>query len=119
MAAPTLEELSKLKSFKVPKGKWRIALFAMAERRQLEREYPDKEHPKPKNSIDLAAYMFLAICETGDVSAVKELANRMDGLPSQEVTLKGDGDAPLFIASAEELRKKIRMPVHDSRNSIH
>jgi hypothetical protein len=111
------KEWTAFKGHTFPKGAWRNALY-----RQLERiEKEGVEGPEPKPLIDRIAFKFLMAClNATTVDWFKELGNRLDGLPAQEVTLKGDADAPLFIAQAEELRKKIRMPVHDDpRNSVH
>jgi hypothetical protein len=103
------------KNYTPKRGQWRMALFAMAHRREEEREFTPEEiaagakHPLPKNSIDRAAYMFLEQCETGDVNYIKELGNRLDGLPSQDITLQDRRDLDNMTdeqlnAAAEALR---------------
>ena len=37
------------------------------------------------------------MAQAGDVSAMRELGDRLDGKPAQQVQLSGDADAPLKI----------------------
>ena len=43
------------------------------------------------------AEKLIAQAEAGDIQAIKELADRLDGKPAQQVQLSGDADAPLVI----------------------
>lgn len=45
----------------------------------------------------------------GDVPAIKEIGDRLDGKPSQQLTLSGDKENPLEVIHAlgPELRKKL------------
>lgn len=43
--------------------------------------------------------------EEGDVSALRELGDRLDGKPAQSVTLAGDQDNPLVTKIVREVRK--------------
>jgi hypothetical protein len=76
----------------IKRGRWRLALAAMAERIESERgedgEQRKDKFPLPRNAIERAAYMFLKTCETGDVQYIKELANRLDGLPAQDIKIE-------------------------------
>ena len=103
----------------IKKGKWRLALLKAGE--ELEKHGMDYEVPNNANILVKAAVRFWqALFNTSDIAFFKELGDRMDGKAAQEVTLKGDADAPLFISNAEELRKKIRMPVHvDPEHRVH
>lgn len=87
----SIMESSKFSSFNIKKGEWRKALILMAERIMSERQDDGAEkpghHPEPKNPIWRAAYKFLKCCESGDVNFIKELANRLDGLPAQSITV--------------------------------
>lgn len=87
----SIMESSKFSSFNIKKGEWRKALILMAERIMSERQDDGTEktghHPEPKNPIWRAAYKFLKCCESGDVNFIKELANRLDGLPAQSITV--------------------------------
>ena len=44
----------------------------------------------------------------GDIQAMKEIGDRMDGKSEQRTTLAGDVDAPLFLDRAADLLEKIR-----------
>lgn len=83
--------LHKSPKAELKKGRWRLALAAMAQRIEEERgedgEPTQEKFPLPRNAIERAAYMFLKGCETGDVQYIKELANRLDGLPAQDITI--------------------------------
>lgn len=46
---------------------------------------------------DLAEKL-VALAEAGDVAALKELGDRLDGKPAQQVQLSGDSDAPLVVS---------------------
>ena len=52
----------------------------------------------------------VAMARTGDLPAIKEVIDRVDGKPKQGVELSGDSDNPLTlaIATAADLRKQIR-----------
>ena len=43
------------------------------------------------------AEKLIAVAETGDVAALRELGDRLDGKPAQQVQIQGDADAPLKI----------------------
>ena len=78
----------------------------MAER--IEMEEGEGPHPLPKNPIERALYNFLKACMFGDLFYVRELLDRLDGKPKQQVEHTGDPSRPMFIANAEDLRKKLR-----------
>lgn len=46
---------------------------------------------------DLAEKL-VALAEAGDVAALKELGDRLDGKPAQQVQVSGDSDAPLVVS---------------------
>jgi ribosomal protein L17 len=43
------------------------------------------------------AEKLLTLAENGDIQALKEVGDRLDGKPAQQVQLSGDADAPLKI----------------------
>ena len=46
---------------------------------------------------DLAEKL-VSLAEAGDVAALKELGDRLDGKPAQQVQISGDSDAPLVVS---------------------
>jgi len=52
-----------------------------------------------KREIDALAEKLLDLVATGDLAALKEFGDRIDGKPAQQVTLSGDADAPLQVQS--------------------
>ena len=43
------------------------------------------------------AEKLLSLAENGDIQALKEVGDRLDGKPAQQVQLSGDADEPLRI----------------------
>jgi hypothetical protein len=72
---------------------WHAAIM-----RALERRQPADQRIK---AIDELADKLLDLVAAGDLPALKEFGDRMDGKPAQQVTLSGDADAPLQIAKIE------------------
>ena len=48
-----------------------------------------------KEALDELAESLLAKCDQGDMAALKELGDRLDGRPGQAIVLGGDPDAPI------------------------
>lgn len=48
-------------------------------------------------ALDAIAERLLAAADTGDVSALRELGDRLDGKAPQGVTLSGDSENPLRL----------------------
>jgi len=96
----------KWKNWEISKGRGRLILLKMAER--IEKETGDGPHPKPKNPIERGIYEFLCKCASGDLFYIRELLDRLDGKPKQQVEHSSDPDRPLFIAGADDLRSKLR-----------
>jgi len=46
---------------------------------------------------DLAEKL-VSLAEAGDVAALKELGDRLDGKPAQQVQLSGDAETPLIVS---------------------
>jgi hypothetical protein len=72
---------------------WHAAIL-----RALERRQPADQRIK---AIDELADKLLDLVAAGDLPALKEFGDRMDGKPGQQVTLSGDADAPIAIAKIE------------------
>jgi len=49
----------------------------------------------PRNKI--IARKLAELAEKGDMQAIKEINNRLDGMPSQSVVLTGDENKPLYV----------------------
>lgn len=49
-------------------------------------------------ALDKLAEKLLAVADTGDVSGLRELGDRLDGKSAQSVTVSGDPDNPLAIS---------------------
>ena len=50
----------------------------------------------------------VAKAEEGDIAAIKELGDRIDGKPEQRTTIAGDAENPLLVAEAAALLANIR-----------
>jgi hypothetical protein len=57
----------------------------------------DKRGVSRVEALDALAEKLLEKCEEGDLSALKELGDRLDGKPAQSVTLAGDEEKPLEL----------------------
>ena len=57
----------------------------------------EKEGMTPEEALIPIAQKILAQAQEGDVASFKELADRLDGKPAQQVQLQGDADQPLAV----------------------
>lgn len=57
-------------------------------------------------ALDTLAEKLLAKVDEGDVSAIKELGDRLEGKPAQSVMLTGDPDHPLQIVERRVVKAK-------------
>jgi len=48
-------------------------------------------------ALDELADKFIAAVEAGDINGYRELADRLDGKPAQQLQVSGDADEPLRI----------------------
>lgn len=67
-------------------------VWSAAIQRALDRRKPADERIQ---AIDELADKLLDQCYGGDLSALQELGNRLEGKPAQSVTVGGDADSPL------------------------
>lgn len=67
---------------------WNAAIMRALEARSLVNQ---------KNALDELANKLLDNCMDGDMSALKELGDRLDGKAAQSVTVGGDEENPLVI----------------------
>lgn len=74
---------------------WHAAIM-----RALERRQPADQRIK---AIDELADKLLELVSTGDLAALKEFGDRMDGKAAQSVTVGGDSENPLTFKAMVEL----------------
>ena len=65
--------------------------------KQAAEEASETGEPKYK----IVARKLLELAEKGDMQAIKELGNRIDGMPKQNVTLEGNENKPLYVGLPE------------------
>lgn len=65
-------------------GRWKAA---------IERALENRSRAKQIEALDELAEKLLAACDSGDLQALKELGDRLDGKPSQAIT--GEGGGPI------------------------
>lgn len=75
---------------------WRSAIERALERRTASRTDGKKE-------IDALAEQLLNLVATGDLGALKEFGDRMDGKPPQAIIGGEDGDPPVKIQKVERV----------------
>jgi hypothetical protein len=73
---------------------WHAAIMRALERRTAKREDGQLE-------IDALADKLLQHIDAGDLSALKEFGDRMDGKPAQAIIGGGDDDPPIKVARIE------------------
>jgi hypothetical protein len=61
----------------------------------LNRALAKRSLASQKEALDDLADKLLDSCADGNLSALQELGNRLDGKPAQSVTVAGDPEAPL------------------------
>lgn len=67
---------------------WRAAIMRALERRSRSDQV---------TALDELADKFLSACDQGDLSAFKELGDRIDGKPKQQIEATGEGGGPIVI----------------------
>lgn len=76
------------------KGKrWQRAIEKALEARSSRKDELD--------ALEALAESLLKRCDEGDLQALKELGDRIDGKSAQSMTISGDEDSPLVIKSIE------------------
>lgn len=61
----------------------------------IERALSNRSALTNKNAIDALAERLLAKCDEGDMSALKELGDRLEGKPAQGIDLGSDPNRPV------------------------
>lgn len=89
-----------------PRGAWANKAWRDALRLAVLRA-PD-EVIEPKTNLDALAIQLIATAKAGDMTAMKELGDRLDGKPSQAI-IGGDDDDPA-VRVITEIRRSIVDP---------
>lgn len=63
----------------------------------IERALAKRSRADQIDAIDVLAEKLLTLCDQGDLQALKELGDRMEGKAAQGVTVSGDEENPLRI----------------------
>ena len=90
-----------------PKGNQNAAKakqWSAAIERALDKRALKKGNKSRAEALEELAETFLVACEEGNLMALKELADRLDGKPAQSVALSGDAENPLAFT---EITRKI------------
>lgn len=67
---------------------WRAAIVRALEQRSRVSQV---------EALDVLAEKLLALCDQGDFAAFKELGDRIDGKPKQQIEASGEGGGPIVI----------------------
>jgi uncharacterized protein GlcG (DUF336 family) len=73
---------------------WTAAIMRALESRSLGKQI---------QALDELAAVLLDKCAEGDLAALQELGNRIEGKPAQGITLSGDSDNPIQTRRVVEL----------------
>lgn len=57
----------------------------------------DEKAPKPKTNLDVLALALISAGKTGDVPALKEIGDRLDGKVPQALQHEGEGGGPITV----------------------
>ena len=74
---------------------------------------PADEEIKPKTNLDKAALALIKSAGEGDVPALKELGDRLDGKPAQAIVGGEEGDNPVRVIN--EIQHVIVRPQNQDR----
>lgn len=72
-------------------------------RQAIERALGNRSRVDQVEALDALAEKLLARCDEGDMAALKELGDRLDGKPAQSVTVAGDEERPLIHKVVREI----------------
>lgn len=76
--------------------RWRAAINRALEKRAQSRS-------DVIEALDELAEKLLALCDTGDLPALKELGDRLDGKAAQSIALTGEDGGPVQIEKLERV----------------
>lgn len=74
----------------------------------INRALAEKSRLDQKEAIDQLAHALIAKALEGDLGALKEFGDRMEGKPAQALTLGGDADNPIL----QRIERTIVDPQH-------
>ena len=77
--------------------------WAAAIDRALDRRAQAKGLRDAQEALDELAERFLIAVETGDISAYRELGDRLEGKPAQSVALTGEDGGPIKVQKIERV----------------
>lgn len=83
-----------------PKGAWADKAWRAALRLAVMRP-ADEKAPKPKTNLDELALALIAAGKAGDVPALKEIGDRLDGKVPQALVGGDEDSQPIKIARIE------------------
>lgn len=66
-------------------------------RAAIERALAERSRKDQRDALDELAEQLLRNVSNGDITAIKELGDRLDGKPSQQVIHTGDADNPVAV----------------------
>lgn len=61
----------------------------------IQRALAKRSKVESQQAIDDLAEKLLIACDKGEIGALKELGDRLEGKPAQALTIGGDADSPL------------------------
>lgn len=74
--------------------KWQLA---------IERALANRSRSAGVEALDILAEKLLAACDEGDLQALKELGDRLDGKSAQSVALANEDDKPFVTKIVREI----------------
>lgn len=72
-------------------------------RSAIERALAKRSRVDQHEALDQLAEKFLSLCDGGDVSAMRELGDRLEGKPKQQIVATGIEDGPIESKITVEL----------------
>lgn len=83
-----------------PRGAWKDKAWRDALRIAVLR--PANEEVKPKTKLDAIAMALVGTAKAGDISAIKEIGDRLDGKPAQAIVGGDEDDNPIHVITRIE-----------------
>ena len=69
----------------------------------IDRALSERSRKDQIDALDALAEKLLTLCDAGDLGALRELGDRIEGKSAQSVMLSGDEDKPLFHKVIREI----------------
>ena len=100
-----------------PGGRPSVASLAKACRQKLEEPFPND--PEGRSYAEVIADKLARLAAKGDISAARELADRAEGRPRQQVEVSGDGTVHFVIEPARPQTPQAWLAAHaESQRAI-